>query len=65
MNEAKNKSLPILLCGEEDVCGAHSSSVGGIDLEKLQPITYDPANHTYLKLGEVVGKAFSDGLKLK
>lgn len=34
-NDAKNKSLPILLCGEEDVCGAHSSSVGGIDLEKL------------------------------
>ena len=36
-----------------------------IDLEKFSPITYDPANHTYRALGEVVGKAFSDGTKLK
>ena len=35
------------------------------DLNKLRPITYDPANHTYIALGEVVGKAFSDGNKLK
>ena len=33
--DARNKSLPILLCGEEDVSGAHSSSAGGIDMEKL------------------------------
>lgn len=37
---------------------------GKIDPAKLQPITYDPVNHTYIKLGEVVGKAFSDGKKL-
>lgn len=36
-----------------------------IDPEKFEPITYDPVNHTYRKLGDVVGKAFSDGLKLK
>ena len=29
------------------------------------PIVYDPANNTYLALGDVVGKAFADGLKLK
>ncbi len=34
---------------------------GKINPEKLNPITYDPVNHTYIKLGEVVGKAFSDG----
>ena len=37
---------------------------GKIDPSKLQPITYDPVNHTYIKLGEVVGKAFSDGKSL-
>ena len=38
---------------------------GKIDPAKLCPISFDPVNHTYLKLGEVVGRAFSDGLKLK
>ena len=35
------------------------------DLSKFSPITYDPAHHTYIALGEVVGKAFSDGKKLR
>ena len=35
-----------------------------IDPAKLEPITYDPENHNYIKLGEVVGKAFSDGKSL-
>ena len=38
---------------------------GKIDVQKLRPITYDPVNHDYLALGEVAGKAFSDGKKLK
>lgn len=38
---------------------------GKVDLSKFSPITYDPVNHDYLTLGEKVGKAFSDGLKLK
>lgn len=38
---------------------------GKIDYKKLKPISYDPVAHTYLSMGEVVGKAFSDGLKLK
>lgn len=38
---------------------------GKIDPAKLQPITYDPIHHTYLKLGEKVGNAFRDGSKLK
>lgn len=38
---------------------------GKIDPAKLNPITYDPVNHNYIKLGEVVGKAFSDGKKIK
>lgn len=39
--------------------------VGKIDPDKLQPITFDPIHHTYRKLGEKVGNAFSDGAKLK
>ncbi|MBP3396238.1 MAG: flavin reductase family protein [Clostridia bacterium] len=38
---------------------------GKIDPQKLRPITYDPANHTYLALSTPVGRAFSDGKKLK
>ncbi len=38
---------------------------GKVDLSKFSPITYDPVNHNYIALGEVVGKAFSDGKKLR
>lgn len=38
---------------------------GKIDPPKLQPITFDPVNNAYLKLGEKVGNAFRDGLALK
>ncbi len=38
---------------------------GKIDPAKLEPITYDPVHHTYLRLGEKVGNAFKDGAKLK
>ena len=38
---------------------------GKIDLAKFSPITFDPVNHNYLTLGNVVGKAFCDGKKLK
>jgi len=49
------------VCADERILNAE----GKIDLSKFSPITYDPVHHTYRKLGEVVGKAFSDGLKLK
>ena len=38
---------------------------GNIDPDKLQPIIFDPVNGTYLKTGEKVGNAFSDGAALK
>lgn len=38
---------------------------GKVDPKKLRPITFDPMNHTYLSLGEQVGKAFQAGLTLK
>lgn len=38
---------------------------GKIAPAKLNPITYDPVNHTYLALGEKTGNAFRDGLKWK
>lgn len=37
---------------------------GKIDLGKFSPITYDPANHDYIKLGEKVGDAFEIGKTL-
>ena len=37
---------------------------GKVDPKKLKPIAYDPHNHKYYSLGEVVGSAFSDGKKI-
>lgn len=38
---------------------------GGVDVDKLAPITFDPVNSTYLALGRKVGDAFKIGGKLK
>ncbi len=38
---------------------------GKIDVFKLNPIAYESASHSYITLGEKVGKAFCDGAKLK
>ena len=38
---------------------------GKIDLTKFRPICYDCDTHGYYTLGEKVGQAFADGLKLK
>lgn len=50
-----------------NVCADASvlDETGKIDVQRLRPITYDPANHRYLALGETVGQAFHDGLALK
>ncbi len=44
------------VCADETVL-----TDGKIDVEKLKPITYDSATHTYRVIGEKVGNAFSDG----
>lgn len=38
---------------------------GKIDVNKMEIITFDMVSNTYRVLGDVVGKAFEDGLKLK
>ncbi len=38
---------------------------GQISLEKFAPLCFDPVSHTYRRPGEVVGRAFCDGKKLK
>lgn len=38
---------------------------GKVDAAKLHAISYDPCTSTYVEMGSVVGKAFSDGAKLK
>ena len=38
---------------------------GRIAAYKLRPITFDPCRNEYLVIGEKVGNAFRDGLKLK
>lgn len=38
---------------------------GKINPSKFRPITFDPVNNKYIALGEEVGNAFNDGLKLK
>ncbi len=49
------------VCADEKILDEN----GKIDLNEFTPITYDPVNNTYRKIGDVVGKAFGDGLKLK
>ena len=38
---------------------------GKVDPKKLHLITFDPIGNTYIELGEKVGNAFKDGLKIK
>ena len=38
---------------------------GKVDLGKLRPIMFDASFHVYRVIGEAVGNAFRDGLKLK
>lgn len=38
---------------------------GNIDPSKFSPLTFDPVNHTYLKLGDVVGAVNVSGKKFK
>lgn len=38
---------------------------GKINPEKLNAISYDPANRTYLRVGGKAGTVFSDGNQLK
>lgn len=38
---------------------------GRIDAKKLDPIIYDSVSHAYWNFGEQVGRAFSDGKKIK
>jgi flavin reductase (DIM6/NTAB) family NADH-FMN oxidoreductase RutF len=49
------------VCADERVLDEN----GQIDPTKLHAITYDPVRHTYIKLGETIGNAFSDGAQLK
>lgn len=49
------------VCADERVL----DGAGQIDPSKVEAITYDPVGHTYIKLGNVVGHAFSDGMRLK
>ncbi|MBQ1629613.1 MAG: flavin reductase [Treponema sp.] len=48
------------ILAEEDIL-----TDGKIDPQKLKPVTYDPVNHKYIQLGQVVGTAFQDGKALK
>ena len=38
---------------------------GKVDAKKLDPIIYDSVTHAYWNFGEKVGRAFSDGKKIK
>lgn len=49
----------INVSADESILGEN----GKIDSTKLEPISYDPINHLYNKLGTMVGKAFNIGKK--
>lgn len=49
------------ICADEKVVGQD----GKIDVKLLAPIVFDGVTHDYLHLGDKVGKAFSDGKKIR
>lgn len=49
------------VCADERILAEN----GKIDPALLRPITFDPVNNVYRKLGETAGYAFKDGLALK
>ncbi|MDD6467057.1 MAG: flavin reductase family protein [Erysipelotrichaceae bacterium] len=64
--ESFDEETELMLCEIVHVTADDSILTNGkIDPSKLEPITYDPVNHTYITLGDVCGKAFHDGLQLK
>lgn len=66
--------LPVLIIGTYDKDGKANvmnaawggiHDYGKIDVDKMEIITFDMVSNTDRVLGEVVGNAFKDGLKLK
>ena len=57
------------ICIGEIVKGSADESIldenGRIDATKLDPVIYDSVSHAYRRFGETVGRAFSDGKKIK
>ena len=48
---------PVLIIGTYDEDGKP-------DVESMDLIIYDPVHHNYIKLGNIEGKAFSDGKQI-
>jgi hypothetical protein len=49
-----------------NVCADESILTDGkIDVRKLRPISFDPMGSAYFGVGDKVGRAFSDGARLK
>lgn len=49
------------VCADEKILDEN----GNVDAKKLDAIIFDPVNAVYLRLGEKVGNAFSNGVELK
>ncbi len=61
-----NEGTGMMLGEIVNVCAEESILTDGrIDPAKLEPITFDGVNNTYIRLGETVGKAFHDGAKFR
>ena len=66
--ECKVKSFEDgILVGEIVNVSADESVVtdGVVDIKKVKPISFDPFGNAYFGVGEKVGNAFKDGMKLK
>jgi sigma-B regulation protein RsbU (phosphoserine phosphatase) len=68
-NSDKIDACYIGLADGTDLCVDEKSAIkldedGKPDVESMDLITYDPVHHNYIKLGNIEGKAFSDGKQL-
>lgn len=61
IDESKYIGRIVNVSADEKILGED----GEISLDKFSPITFDTVHSKYYKLGDSVGNAFKDGLKLK
>lgn len=61
IDESKYLGRIVNVNADESIIGED----GEISLDKFSPITFDTAHSAYYRLGDKVGNAFKDGLKLK
>ena len=63
--KSNGKSYQYILKPYSPYSARYANENGNVDVAKAAPITFDPFNNAYIRLGEKVGDAFKAGTALK